>query len=309
MENKELIKKEETPLIVHDDSEFACYLDTGKFNQIWRVAKMFAESDLVPDHYRRKTADCMIAFNQAVKLKIDPMLFMQKTYIVHKKLGIEAQMAIALVNNSGIFKDLINYEWNGEKTNTGDTRKCIATAITQKGMKCTAECSVQEAKDMGWWNKNALWSKMTSTFLSYRAAMKLIRLYCPQVLMGMETKEELLDSEILNITPEPETPEILNLKKVEKKNNVDPFEDTPEKIAVKKKEQPAVKQILHPKTELLKKYFEDSAYLEVFDMLEETETVTKQKVKAIILDDDSKEAVTILNEIDKITDIDRITEK
>jgi len=203
MENKELIRKEDTSIVVKDDSEFACYLDTGKFNQIWRVAKMFAGSALVPDHYRGKKEDCMIVFNQAVKLGVDPMLFMQKTYVVHGKLGMETQMAVALTNKAKIFKDLIKYEYSGEKTDTEDTRKCVASAITQNGMECMAECSVQDAKDAGWWTKGgSLWPKLTSDFLTYRSAIRLIRRYCPQVLFGMETVEELHDSQIINVTPE-----------------------------------------------------------------------------------------------------------
>jgi len=217
MENKDLIKKEDTAIVVHDNSEFACYLDTGKFNQTWRVAKMFAGSALVPAHYRGKTEDCMIVFNQAVRLGVDPMLFMQKTYVISGKLGIETQMAIALTNNKKIFKDLIRYEYSGEKTATEDTRKCVASAVTQNGMECVAECSVQDAKDAGWWSKGgSLWPKLTSDFLTYRAAIRLIRRYCPQVLFGMETKEELDDSTVINITPEsPTLPKVKKLKKTE----------------------------------------------------------------------------------------------
>jgi len=228
-ENKELVKREENSIVVQDNSEFACYLDTGKFNQTWRVAKMFAGSALVPAHYRGKTEDCMIVFNQAVRLGVDPMLFMQKTYVISGKLGIETQMAIALTNKAKIFKDLLKYEYSGEKTTTGDTRKCVVSAITQNGMECTAECSVQDAKDAGWWSKpGTLWPKLTSDFLTYRAAIRLIRRYCPQVLFGMETVEELHDSKLIDITPEsPDLPKEKKQKKTEKTEPKfkDPWED------------------------------------------------------------------------------------
>lgn len=226
MENKELIKKEEAAIVVTDNSEFACYLDTGKFNQIWRVACMFANSALVPDHYRGKKEDCMIVFNQAMKLGVDPMLFMQKTYVVHGKLGMETQMAIALTNKAKKFKDVLKYEYSGEKTATADTRKCKASATTQNGMLCEAECSVQDAKDAGWWGKkNSLWPGLTSDFLTYRSAIRLIRRYCPEVLFGMETIEELHDSKIINVTPEtPALPKVKKQKKAEVEFN-DPWED------------------------------------------------------------------------------------
>ncbi len=230
MENKELVKREETTIVVKNDSELACYLDTGLFNQTWRVANMFARAGLVPEHYKGSPEDCMIVFNQAANLGIDPMLFMQKTYVIKGKLGMETQMAIALTNKAKIFKDLLKYEYSGEKTGTTDTRKCKASAITQNGMLCEAECSVQDAKDAGWWSKinkygkdTSLWPKLTSDFLTYRAAIRLIRRYCPQVLFGMDTVEELHDSQIIDITPEsPSLPKVKKQKQAEP-DFVDPF--------------------------------------------------------------------------------------
>jgi len=198
MENKELTTGERDYPVVIDNSEFSGYLDSKQFEHGQRVAKMFASSQLVPVHYQNKQADCMIAFNLAMRLKIDPMLLMQKTYPIKGKLGIETQLAVALVNKAGVFVDVIQYEYSGE----GDTRSCKAYATTKKGGKCTDTCSVQEAKDMGWWSQNRLWSKMTDTFLAYRSAMKLIRKYCPEVLMGLDTAEELRDTGIINVTPE-----------------------------------------------------------------------------------------------------------
>jgi len=116
-------------------------------------------------------------------------------------------------------------------------------------------------------------------------------------LTGNFMDEEGTSTTTVDITQEAEeskNAEIINLKKVSK----DPVDDNPFQ---QKKEQSPIEHIPHPKTSLLEKYFADEDYVEVFDMLEETGTVTRQKVKAVILDDDAKEALSILKAIDKIT--------
>jgi len=287
---------------VTDDGEFSGYLDSNKFEHALRVSSMFAKSKMVPMHYQGHQADCMIAFNLAMRLKIDPLLLMQKTYVVHGKMGIETQLAIALVNKSGKFTDVIQYEYTGEK----DSRACKAYATTLNGALCEDTCSVQEAKDMGWWTKNPMWSKMTSTFLAYRAAMKMIRKYCPEVLMGMDTQEELKDSQLLNITPEKEN--IIPLEKITKPSKSkhtfeEPFKKKAEDAQITEKppaKQTSDKPSLHPVVEKIKKMFEDDAYFTTFDLMEEENSFSKTRVKAIILDNDKDAADILIQEIQAV---------
>jgi len=47
---------------------------------------------------------------------------------------------------------------------------------------------------MGWWTKKgSLWPGITDLMLKYRSAMWLIRTNCPEVLMGIRSKEEIDD--------------------------------------------------------------------------------------------------------------------
>jgi hypothetical protein len=172
--------------------ETSWYLDAERFGHAQRVAKVFADAKLVPQHYRGSIADCVIAFNQATLMGIDPMLFMQKTYPVGGKIGIESQLAIALANKAKVFQDVIQYEISG----SGDQMQCRAFAYTAAtGALCEETCTVQEAKDMGWWNRGGSpWPKQTRKMLRYRSAMNLIRYYCPEVLFGLDSVEELKES-------------------------------------------------------------------------------------------------------------------
>ena len=54
---------------------------------------------------------------------------------------------------------------------------------------------VEMAKDEGWYSKNgSKWQTMEDLMLRYRAATFFGRLYTPDLLMGMQTKEELDDT-------------------------------------------------------------------------------------------------------------------
>jgi len=170
---------------------FATWMEAAKFEHVWRIAKLFAASDMVPDHYKRKAENCFIACQMAFRLDIEPFMFMQKSYIVHGKPGIESQLAVALANARGPFRGRIRYEMTGE----GDTRSCRAYAfLSDTGDEVSETITVRIAKDMGWWGKkDSLWPKSTDLMLKYRSAMWLVRTVCPEVLMGLYSYEELID--------------------------------------------------------------------------------------------------------------------
>ena len=81
---------------------------------LYRLANIYASSKIVPDHYKGSQPDCFIACQMAARLGVDPLAYMQKSYIVHGKPGIEAQLAIAMLNTSGKIKGRIMYRAEGE---------------------------------------------------------------------------------------------------------------------------------------------------------------------------------------------------
>jgi hypothetical protein len=191
-EEKALAKKEQPQIIVHDTGEFALLLDSGRFNQLWRAASMFSNSTMVPTHYQRNPANCAVAIQMALRLGIDPFAFMQKTYIVQGKPGMEAQLVIALVNTRGPFEGPIQWVFQGE----GKSRSCTAFAkhrVTGEICKATVDWAMVEGE--GWAGKSgSKWKTMPEMMFRYRTATFLARLYCPEVIMGIiATVDELVD--------------------------------------------------------------------------------------------------------------------
>ena len=182
-----------------DDGEFAIYLDAGRFAQVWRVASMFSQSQMVPDHFKSKPADAFIVIQMAMRLQLDPFMLLQKTYVIGGKPAFEAQIAIALINSSGLFASSIRYDLTGE----GDDRGCVAWVKGKDGVRLEGpRVSMATAKAEGWVNRNgSKWKTIPDLMMQYRAAAWFGRLHCPERLMGMLTLDEAQD---ITDPPKPE---------------------------------------------------------------------------------------------------------
>ena len=187
-------------MIVHDTGEYAMLFDSAKFNQAYRVATAFAQSGLVPDHFKNNPAGVFVVLHMATRMNLDPFMVLQKTYMVHGRPGMEAQLVIALVNARGPFTGPIQWRFEG----TGKDRKCVAYATHAKtGELCEAEVTWAMVEAEGW-NKDkqtqrgaiqkSKWNTLEQLMFRYRSGTFLARLYCPEVIMGLSTADELEDS-------------------------------------------------------------------------------------------------------------------
>lgn len=167
-----------------------------------RIAKIFADSSLVPTRYEGKKADCAIVIAMALKHGADILGFMQNVYVVHGNPGMETKLAIALVNNSGVYEGSIDWDMKGKEETP--ERTATAWAIDAKsGRRHEMSVSLKQANQAGWTKPVKLkgggtmaskWTSMPEVMLRYRSAMQLIRLYHPEILFGMATKDDLVDA-------------------------------------------------------------------------------------------------------------------
>lgn len=74
-------------------------------------------------------------------------------------------------------------------------RQCTAYATRHTGELCEAVVSMEMAKAEGWLGKaGSKWITMPEQMLRYRSAMFLARLYCPEVVLGLQAADELEDT-------------------------------------------------------------------------------------------------------------------
>jgi hypothetical protein len=176
--------------------------DAARFEFGQRVANLFANSQLVPAHLRGKTADCFIALHMAERLNEDPLVVMQNINIINGRAGWSAQYMIGRANRSGVFRGRISWR----STGAGDALQVTAHAVlADAGEEVTATASMAMAKAEGW-TKNQKYQSMPEHMLRYRSATMLIRLYAPEVMLGIPSSDELEDVQYTVVQDAPPPP-------------------------------------------------------------------------------------------------------
>lgn len=181
-------------MVVSEKHELATPFSSAEnFQKIFDIGKMFASSQLVPQHYQGKPMDCTIAVDMANRMGISPMMVMQNLYVVKGKPQWSGQACMSLIRGSSDFKD-VRPVYTGER-NT-DSWGCYIRAVdkvTGEIIKGT-EVTIGMAKAEEWYQKNgSKWKTMPEQMLAYRAAAFFARVYIPNALMGVAVEGEVED--------------------------------------------------------------------------------------------------------------------
>lgn len=168
--------------------------------------------------------NCVVALNMAMRMGADPLMVMQNLYVIEGRPSWSSQFIIAAINSCGRFSPLrfeisepgqdetVEYKavvWKNDKkteekrSTKVQHRTCRAWVIEKEtGDRLDGPTvSMQMAIDEGWLTKNgSKWQTMPEIMLRYRAASLFGRLYAPELLMGLQTQEEVHD--FIDATPD-----------------------------------------------------------------------------------------------------------
>lgn len=171
---------------------FSAFSSPSAFEQAQRMAKLLTSSSIVPQTYRDNIADSVIALEMANRIGANPLAVMQNLYIVHGRPAWSSQFLISCINASGKFSPL-RYKMAGDKGT--DAWGCVAWAVDKSGERLEGpEVTIGTAKAEGWFQKNgSKWKTMPELMLRYRAATLFARLYAPELTMGIQTDDEIVD--------------------------------------------------------------------------------------------------------------------
>lgn len=162
-------------------------LETFELSQ--RMAKALSQSTMIPKEYQGNIANTLIALDVAFRVNLSPFAVMQNLYIVNGRPSWSSQFIVAVINKSRRFKSPLQFVTKGE----GDNMSCYAYAIDQldneiKGTTIT----IKMAKDEGWYGKSgSKWKTMPEQMLKYRAASFFGRAFCPDLIMGVYSEDEV----------------------------------------------------------------------------------------------------------------------
>lgn len=184
-ERKEIVKSQAVSALI--TAAQSLFFNVDKFEHAQRVAKMLMASTIVPEHFRNNIGNCIIALNYAERIQADPFMVMQNLYVVHGRPGIEGKLVIALVNQCGRFTPL-------EYDEKPDSCTAYATEIRSNKELRGPVVDMKLVRSERWDEKQgSKWKTMPQIMFRYRAATFFARTYCPEVLLGMQTVEEIND--------------------------------------------------------------------------------------------------------------------
>lgn len=184
-----------------------------RWTQMMRVAEVMASGKTtVPAHLRGSVGDCMAIVMQAARWNMDPFAVAQKTHLVNGTLGYEAQLINAVVITQAPITERPRYEW------FGDWSKVLGKFVEKQGRndstykapgwKTEDEAGLgvrvyvtligeEEPRPLDLLLSQAqvrnstLWSGDPRQQLAYLVIKRWARLYCPDVLLGVYSADEL----------------------------------------------------------------------------------------------------------------------
>lgn len=195
------------------------------FDRLRTLSEVMANSGaFVPDHFRGKPDACMAVVMQAARWGMDPFAVAQKTHIVGNSgvLGYEAQLVNAVVTNMSPTKDRLHYEWFGswenivgrfvEKTSSKGNKYMapgwdlkdeagvgIRVWATMKGEDEPRELVLMLSQAQV--RNSTLWASDPRQQLAYLAVKRWARLYCPDVILGVYSPDEVEERTEKEINP------------------------------------------------------------------------------------------------------------
>jgi hypothetical protein len=195
------------------------------FDRMMKLADLMANGRAtVPKHFHNNPADCMAVVIQSMQWGMSPYAVAQKTHLVGGTLGYEAQLVNAVITAMAPTVDRLHYDWFGpwEKVigrfrevesrtkkdeDTGEPKKFrfpdwsladeqglgVRVWATMRGEDAPRELTLLLAQART--RNSTLWADDPKQQLAYLATKRWSRLYCPDVIMGVYSKDELEEAD------------------------------------------------------------------------------------------------------------------
>ncbi|MGK0735921.1 RecT family recombinase [Yokenella regensburgei] len=178
----------------------------------------------VPAHLQGNPSDCMAIAMQAAQWGMNPYAVAQKTFVVGGVLGYEAQLVNAVISTKGPLVTRIEYDWYGpwekvigkfeiKKNDKNKEYRVPGWKLADEngiGVKVWATLRGESEPRVltlllaqARTRNSTLWADDPRQQLAYLAVKRWARLYCPEVILGVYTSDELDERKEKEINPAP----------------------------------------------------------------------------------------------------------
>lgn len=174
----------------------------GSFKEAVEFAQYLAKSELVPQAYRGKPENILVATQRGREIGLPYLQSLDAIAVINGRPSLWGDSALAVVMAHQGFDGI-------EESITGDGDKMVAKCtVKRKGMApVVREFSVADAIKSGLWQKTGPWTQYPKRMLQMRARGFAIRDAFPDALRGIALAEEAQDIEV-EINPAPVRPSV-----------------------------------------------------------------------------------------------------
>ena len=193
------------------DGESSIYQTTESFEFAQRQAKSLCQSQLVPTQYQGQNglSNCLVALEMSKRMNLSPLTVMQNLNVIHGKPTWSAQFISSQIMGCGRFK---NFDYIVTGKDDSLSVQCQAIRLEDNKLVKGTAVSMKMAQQEGWTTKNKKYQSMPEIMLRARAATFFGRQYIPDLLLGVQTSEEIVDIEPIDVTDTVE-PEVVQQEK------------------------------------------------------------------------------------------------
>lgn len=198
------------------------FLIIENFEQAIKVADYINKSALVPDAYRGKPADIVIAMQYGMELGLSPLQALWSIAVINGRPTVWGDALPAIVMS-----------WGGDLEETkpegNEPEKWIAKSIVNRPGKTpkTGSFSWAQVKRAGLHNKKGPWQEYPDRMMMMRARTFAVRDAYPDRLKGMTTAEEMGDVIDIKAEPSPSEPRRLSESAPAAKVESTPAQESP----------------------------------------------------------------------------------
>ncbi len=166
-------------------AEIELHQDRTPLTDVMDYARAVSSASMLPDNYRGKPADIMLAVGLGQSMGLSPAESLYRISVIKGKPTASAELIAANVRKAGHKLRVI-----------GDDSTCTASVVRADDPEFTFEIT----RDMAWAKQMGLatndnYRKQPGTMLAWRAITAVARLACPEALYGVSyTPDEMMET-------------------------------------------------------------------------------------------------------------------
>lgn len=176
----------------------ALALQPQSMQEAMQMSEMLSSSAMVPQAYKGRPADTLVAMMMGNELGLNPIQSLQNIAVINGKPSIYGDALTALIQNHPRYGGM-------EESFDEEAMKASCTVWRKGGPKHTVTFSQQDAKTAGLWGRKGPWTQYPKRMLQMRARGFAVRDQFSDALAGLITREEAEDMPVeRDITPVPD---------------------------------------------------------------------------------------------------------